>query len=285
MINSTFSLAQRFKVWIPPIAAQMYWRLFPLFRHVRSDSKELTMQSNESGWNDPKFTELESKKWNQYTELVNGTGPVGFSHEQEQITSVRNLYHHNVHMAFCYAMALATGRNHRPVVLDYGGGLGHYYKLACAMVPQLACDYHIMELPGVVDSGRKLNPEITWHTDDLCFEPQYDFVFVNGSLQYIDKWQELLRKLANCTRHYFLLTRVPVVQRADRYAAIQTAYGTSMIQWQYNEGELLAHMASCGLKLMREILVGGVPYIRGAPEQPEMRGWLFVRGQDASLPK
>jgi len=32
-----------------------------------------------------------------------------------------------------------------------------------------------------------------------------------------------------------------------------------------------------GLILVREFVVGDLPYIKNAPEQCEMRGWLFKR--------
>lgn len=260
------------KSWLPPIARRAYWRLFPRFRYAADLD---TSDPPGGGWNEDRVVAEERTKWEAFEDLLASTQPLGFSHEEKQLGNTRNLYHHNVNLAFAYALALAAGSTGKASILDWGGGLGYYYKLARALFPELEVDYHVKDVPAVAAAGRLLLPSVSWHTDQLCLDAEYDLVVVNGSLQYMEDWDGFLASAAKSVRRYLLLTRVPVVQRSERYPAIQSAYGTKMVHWQFNERELLRVMRSTKLRLVREMLVGGSPYIRGAPEQPEMRGWLF----------
>lgn len=258
--------------WLPPVAKRAYWHLFPRFRYAPDPGNG---DRPGGGWNEERVVAEERAKWAAFDALLASTQPLGFSHEEQRIADSRNLYHHNVNLAFAYALALAAGSTAKVSVLDWGGGLGHYYKLARALFPDLELDYHVKEVAAVAAAGKAHLPSVTWHSDQRCLDADYDLVLVNGSLQYMEDWDGFLASAARSVRRYLLLTRVPVVQKTRRYAAIQSAYGTEMIHWQFNERELLRVMASTKLRLVREILVGGSPYIRGAPEQPEMRGWLF----------
>jgi putative methyltransferase (TIGR04325 family) len=257
------------------VARRAYWHLFPRFRYAADLD---TTTSPDGGWNDERVVTEERTKWAAFDALLSSTQPLGFSHEEKQIGDPRNLYHHNVNLAFAYALALAAGFTGKVSVLDWGGGLGYYYKLARALFPELELEYHVKEVPAVAGAGRALLPSVSWHSDQRCLDREYDLVVVNGSLQYMEAWDGFLASAAQSVRRYLLLIRVPVVQESERYAAIQSAYGTKMIHWQFNERELLGVMRSTKLRLVREMLVGGSPYIRGAPEQPEMRGWLFSAG-------
>jgi len=75
---------------------------------------------------------------------------------------------------------------------------------------------------------------------------------------------------------YFLLTRVPVVSGAG-FVAIQRLHGSEVLHQQLNETELLERMRDTGLRLVRELVVGDRPVIVNAPEQCELKGWLFTR--------
>lgn len=124
-------------------------------------------------------------------------------------------------------------------------------------------------------AGREISPDILWYTDDRCLSRSFDLVMVNGSLQYIREWRELLPRLAASTQRLLLLTRVPVVTRSAGFVAVQQAYGQRLLHQQFNRGELLGVIADAGLVPVREFVVDDRLYVRGAPEQCEMAGWLF----------
>ena len=229
------------------------------------------------GWNFEGVVEAERMRWESFRRNLSGTGPLGFSHEHDDPSEIRNVSFHNIHMTFAYVVALASRGKTAISILDYGGGLGHYYLLAKAVVPGLELEFHCKEVPRIADSGRNLLPEVAWHTEDTCLDRTYDLVMVNGSLQYLDDWKGSVARLARSSGDCLLLTRVPVVELAATFATVQRAYGTEMLHRIFNREELLDTVTATGLVPMREFIVGDRPYTRSAPEQPELRGWLFRR--------
>jgi len=229
------------------------------------------------GWNFEGIVETEKMRYESFRRNLAGTGPLGFSHEHDDPSESRNVSFHNIHMTFAYVVALASRGKSAISILDYGGGLGHYCLLAKAVVPGLEFEFHCKEVPRFAEAGRNLLPEVAWHTEDTCLDRTYDLVMVNGSLQYLDDWKAALGRLARSTGDWFLLTRVPVVERAPTFATVQGAYGTKMLHRVFNREELLGAVTETGLVLTREFVVGDRPYARSAPEQPELQGWLFRR--------
>jgi putative methyltransferase (TIGR04325 family) len=229
------------------------------------------------GWNAENVAATERGKWEAFCRNAAGAGPLGFSHEHPDLDVTRSVPFHNVHLTFAYALALAASGKNSVSVLDWGGALGHYYQIGKALLPDLHLDFHCKELPNMVEVGRLLNPEVHWYADDSCLERSYDLVMMNGSLQCFPEWRPVLRRVSAAAGAYFFLTRVPVVENSPTFAAWQQVYDSKMIHMQFNQDELLQAAADCGLEVFREVVVGDRPYIHNAPEQCELRGWIFRR--------
>lgn len=236
-----------------------------------------TQESENTGWNHQNVAESEQKKWDEFVTYCKEPHPLGFSHEATGLSDNRNISYHNIHLTFCYVIGLVTQKNLNPSILDYGGGIGHYYQIACSFFPDMNVDYSIKEVPAMADLGKKINANINWFSDDTCLNRRYNLVMVNGSLQYILEWKIVLRKIIDATEEYLFLTRVPVVEHHRGFNAIQNVYGTTMIHQQFNQSELLGFIESNELLLIREFIIGDKPYIHNAPEQCELKGWLFKR--------
>lgn len=232
---------------------------------------------NADGWNAHSVVEAERAKWDAFCRNLQGGGPLGFSHEYTDLTVVRNVSFHNIHMTYAYVLALAAHKKATLSVLDWGGGLGHYYLIAKEVLPGVTFDYHCTEVPAMAEAGRLLNPEVHWYTDESCLARTYDLVMINGSLQYIEDWADTLRRVGHAVGDYLLLTRLPVVEKGPSFAAIQRIYGTEMLHQQLHQASVLEVIEENGLRLIREFVVGDRPYIKNAPEQCELRGWLFKR--------
>jgi len=228
-----------------------------------------------SGWSANTVSEAERAKWDSFCRNLEGPGPLGFAHEHPDLTVTRHVPFHNVHMTYAYVLALTARQKDKISVLDYGGALGHYYQIARAVVPDVKIDFHCKEVPGLAALGQQLNPDIHWHVDDDCLNRSYDLVMMNGSLQYMQDWQETIARVSAAANDFFFLTRVPVVEHSGSFPARQRIYDTEMIHMQFNQDELLRAAERAGLKLLREVVVGDRPYIHNAPEQCELRGWIF----------
>jgi hypothetical protein len=100
---------------------------------------------------------------------------------------------------------------------------------------------------------------------------------INGSLLYMEDWSDVLKRIARSVKEYLFLFRLPVVQYSPSFISIERLYNSQMLHLQLNQPELMKAVEETGLTLMREFVVGDRPYIKGAPEQCEIRGWLFKR--------
>lgn len=176
---------------------------------------------------------------------------------------------------YSYVLALAGGDQDRLSVLDYGGNMGEYFWIGKAMVPHLELDFHCKELPAVADVGRSLTPHISWHTDDRCFEPQYDVVMFSSCMQY--STFDTLRAAARSARRYLLFSDVPMVRNVPAFYSKHHSRGVSTVQRHPNRDEIVALIGDSGLTLFREFDMGPHLPVVNAPEQPTCAGLLFQR--------
>jgi putative methyltransferase (TIGR04325 family) len=234
--------------------------------------------SRMTGWNAESIVQSKKAQWDEFFQLVRGTGPLVFSPESADVSDTQKLSVHDVYMTYAYVLALAAHHKTRVSVLDYGGGLGHFYQIGKMLLPAVTLEFHCRELPLMAETGKMLNPEVCWYTDESFLKRSYDLVMVNASLQYIHHWQDTLGRIGAAVNEegYLLLTRLPVVQ-GPSFAAIQRMYGSEMMHWQLNQDAVLEVVESTGLRLVREMFIGDRPYIKGAPMRCELKGWLFKR--------
>ena len=226
------------------------------------------------GWNVGSILVEYKRKWPDFVKAVDGSRPLGIAHEANEISN-DNLYAHNSIMAYAYVLALASGNKGTLSILDWGGGIGHYYLLARALLPNVRIDYHCKDVPVLAEYGAQLFPEQHFYTDDSYLERTYDIVMASTSMHYIKDWQGLLADLAGATQDYLYITGLPTVLHAPSFVFVQRAYDTEYIGWCLNREEFLKCAETTGLELLREFLVGHKPFIHRAPEQNEYRGFLF----------
>ena len=229
------------------------------------------------GWSVDSVIDTEKAKWDIFCRNLEGSGPLGFSHEHTDLSVIRNPNFHNVHISYAYVLALVAHKKDSISVLDWGGALGHYYLLGKAVLPDVEIDFHVKEVPLMVKAGEKLNPEVHWYDDETCLERDYDLVMMTGSIPYMEDWAHVLHRIARSIKGYLFISRLPVVEQSPSFVAIQRLYNSQMLHQQINQTELLETVRETGLTLVREFVVGDRPYIKGAPEQCEVRGWLFKK--------
>lgn len=232
------------------------------------------------GWDVPDIVAVYRGKWPHFARIVTGIGPLGVDHQAPTLAS-ENVANHNVIMTFAYVLALAARGRDEIRLLDWGGGSGHYYLLAQALLPDLVLDYHSRDLPGMACYGAELFPEQTFSSDDRWRASTYDLVMASSSLQYAQDWRTLLGDLCKVTDDLLYITASPIVRQVPSFVFVQRpyrhGYNTEYLGWCLNEQELLETVDSAGLALRREFVHGARPVIRGAPEQNVYRGYLFQR--------
>jgi putative methyltransferase (TIGR04325 family) len=229
--------------------------------------------------------DTEKAKWDIFCQNLKGSGPLGFSHEHTDPFVIRNPNFHNVHISYAYVLALAAHKKDSISVLDWGGALGHYYLVGKAVLPDVDIDFHVKEVPLMAKAGEQLNPEVHWYDDETCLEREYDLVMMTGSIPYMEDWVDVLHRIARSIKKYLFVSRLPVIQNSPSFVAIQRLYNSQMLHQLINQTEFLETVKETGLSLVREFVVGDRPYVKGAPEKCEVRGWLFKKEKESKFSK
>jgi putative methyltransferase (TIGR04325 family) len=233
------------------------------------------------GWNREVIIDAERARWHAFRENIAGVGPLGFSHETANASTTRNIAFHNIHLTYAYVLALVAHQRTQLSVLDWGGGLGHYYLIGRAMLPEVPLDYYCHEVPLMCKEGAQLCPEVHFCSDESCLTRVYDLVILNGSLGYFPDWKSTLVKLCKTAKSYLLLTRVFVVEQAPTFVILHRAYEhgyqADMLTQVFNRSELLNVIEERGFRILREFAVEDPPVISGISEPSVVTGWLFKK--------
>lgn len=233
--------------------------------------------SSVQGWNDKNIVVRKEAAFQEISELLSANKKVAFSYESKSLTSDQNIEYHNINMTFAYVLALASLMKNKVSVLDWGSGIGHYYLMAKKFLPGVQIDYHCVEVPEMAKLGKRINNEVSWYSDKSYLNKEYDLVMINASIQYVKEWKMFFKDISKCTKEYLFVTRVPSVCNVSSFVAIQDEQGIKMLHQQLNSSEFVQEVENCGFGVMLEFLVGDKPFIKNAPEQCEMKGWLFKK--------
>lgn len=237
-----------------------------------------TQNDRIKGWNVQGVLEAYKAKWPAFVSNLEGTLPFGISPEAG-LSARTDLAFHNAIMSYAYALTLSSRNKASLSLLDWGGGIGHYYLISQALVPDLEIEYHCKDVPILVEYGRTLFPQAHFYMDETCLGRQYDFVVASGSLQFSRDWSSTLEGLAASTAGYMFVTSLPIVLHSPSFVFVQRpyqyGYDTEYLGWCLNREQFLQSAGGTGLELVREFIIGHQPFIYRAPEQNEYRGYLF----------
>jgi putative methyltransferase (TIGR04325 family) len=232
-------------------------------------------------WNDESIADAQEAHWPTFVRNLQGPGPLGVSHLPWHVTR-EDLTDHNIMMSYGYVLATAARKKDRISILDWGGGIGHYYLYSRTLVPDVEIDYDCFDLPNLCRLGKKLMPEVRTHVDESDFAGrQYDLVVSSSSLHYFEDWRAEVRKLAGCTHTFLYVARLQTVSDAASFVVLHTPSRDgypALPGWCINRREFLACAEACGLVLVREFIHTDPWTIRGAPEKGQCRGFLLRRG-------
>lgn len=236
-------------------------------------------ERNLRGWNDDSVVSTQLARWPAFVESAESPRPFGLSHESA--VPDPDYAVHNTVMSFAYVLARAAHDRGRLSMLDWGGGIGHYYVYARELMPELTLDYCCYDLPSLAAGGRSVLPQVSFQdSEEAALSRRYDLVIASSSLQYSQDWQTKLARLAGVCDGYLYVTRQPFIQQAPSFVVVQRphrhGYETEYPGWFLNESEFLAFTAEIGLTLLREFLIEERPVVPDAPEQADYRGFLFA---------
>jgi putative methyltransferase (TIGR04325 family) len=232
------------------------------------------------GWDSESVVSTQLARWPAFAASAEGPAPFGLSNEAAAPTE-HDYGTHNTIMSFGYVLGRAAQGQHRLSMLDWGGGVGHYYVYARALLPEAGLEYHCRDLPRFAAAGRQVLPQAKFHdVDETALARSYDLVLASSSLHYSQDWRATLAGLASVTGRYLYVTRQPLVETEPSFVVVQRphryGYMTEYPGWFLNRGEFLSEAGHLGLELLREFLIAERPLVAGAPEQADYRGFLFA---------
>jgi putative methyltransferase (TIGR04325 family) len=135
--------------------------------------------------------------------------------------------------------ALALAQSPRLTVLDFGGGLGlTYASLLKAIGDPHGLEYHVVENPEVCAAGRREfedDRRIFFH-DSIPDLRGVDIVHAQSSIQYVEDWKGVMRRLLGYGARTIVLTDVPAGE-FPTYASAQNYYGSRIPCWFFNAEE------------------------------------------------
>jgi len=157
------------KLLMPPLIVNIVNRLRPAptsiveWEYIPEGWSYASKHAEVRGWNVNGVLETYIEKWPQFVGMVEGTQPLGLSHESSLATN-EDLHSHNTIMSFAYCLTLASSNKNRMSILDWGGGIGHYYLLSQALLPDIVIDYSCKDVPVLCDYGAELFPQQNFYT-------------------------------------------------------------------------------------------------------------------------
>lgn len=271
------------KRWLPPALAEWLQTLRQSIQFGGPEWEYLpggwaTVGEPVKGWDVPTVSELQKEKWPDFVKATEGPGLLGVNHEAPSAHR-DDYYAHHLVMAFGYVLTLAS-RGKDPVsLLDWGGGIGHYYVLAKRLLPDVRIDYTCKELPLLCEAGQKVLPDARFIERDEDLKGPYDLVMASGALQCVEDWRGVVRRLASLANPYVYITRLPIVHEQESFVALQRVYaygyGTEYRCWFLNGDELVQVASDAGLQLVREFIFHRHPPVRGKARRAEIQGYLF----------
>ena len=169
--------------------------------------------------------------------------------------------------------------NNSTELLEIGCSSGYYSKVLEKIRPSwkyVGVDFS----QEFIDYGKLKFPEIellVGDSIDLPFLDQYFDVVVSGSvLLHVYEWKRAIEETTRVAKAIVILHRTPV-STAPTMLFVKTAYEVRMIEWTFNEFELLATFEARGFRLVEEMFVYHGDQMSIDAHKPVQKTYIFSR--------
>jgi putative methyltransferase (TIGR04325 family) len=161
-------------------------------------------------------------------------------------------------------------------ILDVGGGLGVSYVHLLHTLPDASgLDYHIVDLEWACREGSRrfaTDYRVHYHRrlpDDL---PDLDIIHLTETLEYVEDYSGLLRRLCACGPQYLLLVGLHAGPFLTYATAQLNIPGVVIPQWFFNLDEVVGMLEACGYRPIFKGEENGVIDQRNFPEDYRLPG-------------
>ncbi len=139
-------------------------------------------------------------------------------------------------------------------VLDVGGGFGETYLELKSSIKR-KFDYCILEFPRTAIDAQRIyieNPDLRYisNFDDVTFTP--DVVYFGSSLQYFEKYQSVLERVAKLNPRYVVISDTPMGDMGTFVCAQVNMPQVVIPRWIFDRHEIVNIFAKLNYKLIHE---------------------------------
>lgn len=164
-------------------------------------------------------------------------------------------------------------------VLEVGCSSGYYSEVIGRHHPEsryVGADYS----QTFCELGRSRFPAAHFVCGDTVCLPFRDSAFpltISGSvLLHVQDWRAALRETLRVTSRYAILHRTPVAS-ARTGTFTKRAYGKRLVEWSFNEDDLLQECGRFGFSLTQQIDLNGQTFLSDSGFAPNNRSYLLQR--------
>lgn len=166
-----------------------------------------------------------------------------------------------------------------PSILEVGSSSGYYSEVIKHHRPEsryLGVDYS----QAFCALGQRRFPTAALVCADTLGLPIRDAALplvISGSvLLHVHDWEAALRETLRVTSRYAILHRTPVASTSTA-TFTKKAYGLRLIEWVFNEGELLDKCAEAGFSLVQQLDLNEQAMLNNDGFSPNNRSYLLRR--------
>ena len=175
--------------------------------------------------------------------------------------------------------AVSLGSITSKSVLEIGCSSGYYGKVLAKAQPELnyvGLDYS----QSFIDLGKSKFPDLqlfVGDTRDIRYKNRSFGIVVSGSvLLHVYEWELGISESCRVADSYLILHRTPVSTSKTKLFT-KNAYGTTMIQWTFNESELINCTRNNGFQLVQKWPVYHGVSMSESAEFPSQFTYMFRR--------
>jgi 2-polyprenyl-3-methyl-5-hydroxy-6-metoxy-1,4-benzoquinol methylase len=182
-----------------------------------------------------------------------------------------------------FVRAISSGLNGTPemfkTLLEIGCASGYYGKVLNFSFPGIQY-YGVDFSTELIKFGKQKFPELSLDVGDttkLNFEDQqFDIVVSGGVLLHVYEWKLGVMESCRTASKLVILHRTPVSQQRTALF-VKTAYGVKMIEWTFNEEELLNEVQKHDFRLIESFPVYPGDVLSDDASVPTQFTYVFTR--------
>jgi len=134
-------------------------------------------------------------------------------------------------------------------VFDFGGNVGtHYFQYKKYLRYGNSLKWIVCDLPQIVKVGRDNNNEPNLLFTEIFLEAnRIDILLASGSIQYIEKFAEMIGSLEQKPTH-LLLNRLPLYN-GEQFVTLQNGGEVFYPQYVFNKGDFISSLEKIGYEV------------------------------------